>query len=202
MTGTGGGEAVPLGARYYLLVPARPRRDAILRFLAGIADAPYEERDEAGADSLRALRQAAQGRVAIAFEDGGLLQWLDAWHNAVLPADFHAADAVRQARRRARGIFTALGQDPDAVAMRPVEDLSLFEARLVGFVKAMLLEPDLLVLDGLFERLGHEEQRKVRSWIDYCQARYPMRRMLYLGLTEVGAELLAGFGPLLIGEKA
>ena len=186
MSGVAGKEVVPLGARYRLLVPTRPGRDAILRFLAGI--------DAQGGDAvLGELHQAARGRVAIAFEDGGLLQWLNAWHNAVLPADFHAAEAVRQARRRARGIFAALGQDPDAVAKRPVEDLSLFEARLVGFVKAMLLEPDLLVLDCLFERLGHEEQRQVRGWIDYCQARYPLRRMLYLGLTEVNADLLAGF---------
>lgn len=182
-------EVIPMGARYRMLIPTRPQRDATLRFLAGVGD-------HQPTPALRTLREAAGGRVAIAFEDGGLLQWLDAWQNAVLPADFHAAEAVRQARRRARGIFAALGQDPDAIATRPVEDLSLFEARLVGFVKAMLLEPDLLVLDCLFERLGHEEQRQVRAWIDYCRARYPMRRMLYLGLTGVADALMEGFQEL------
>jgi ABC-type multidrug transport system ATPase subunit len=188
------GEVIPLGARYRVLLPTRPRRDAALRFLAGISP----DSKSVGA-SLRLLRESAGGRVAIAFEDGGLLQWLDAWHNAVLPADFHAAEAVRQARRRARGIFAALGQDPDAVVNRPVDELSLLETRLVGFVKAMLLEPDLLVLDCLFERLGFEEQRRVRTWIEYCQARYPMRRMLYLGLAEVAAGLLEGFAEMSAG---
>ena len=190
---------IPLGVRCRLVVPTRPQRDATLRFLAGVDAQPPAGEAEAG---LRLLREAARGRIAIAFEDGGLLQWLDAWHNAVLPADFHAAEAVRQARRRARGILAALGHDPDAVSRWAVDDLSLLETRLVGFVKAMLLEPDLLVLDGLFERLGAEEQRQVQRWIDYCRARYPLRRMLYLGLSEVGAGLLAGFVPLSAVEKA
>ena len=188
-------EVVPLGARYRVLVPTRPRRDAMLRFLAGLAG-------EADDPRLLLLREAAQRRVAIAFEDGGLLQWLDAWHNAVLPANYHAAENVRQARRRARGIFAALGQDPDAIAGKPVDELSLLQARLVGFVKAMLLEPGLLVLDGLFERLGSDEQRQVAAWIEYCRNRYPMRRMLYVGLTEVSPALLAGFEELDAMEKA
>ncbi len=186
---------VPLGARYRVLVPTRPRRDALLRFFAGLTGQAEDPR-------LLVLREAVHGRVAIAFEDGGLLQWLDAWHNAVLPANYHAAESVRQARRRARGIFAALGQDPDAIAGKPIDELSLLQARLVGFVKAMLLEPGLLVLDCLFERLGFEEQRQVAGWIEYCRKRYPMRRMLYVGLTQASAALLDGFEELDAMEKA
>ena len=186
---------IPLGAQYKLVVPTRPRRDALLRYLSGLS---VEEQDPA----VRLLRETAERNVAIAFEEGGLLQWLDAWQNAVMPADFHAAEAVRSARRRARGIFAALGHDADDIAEKTVDDLTLFEARLVGFVKAMLLEPQLLVLDCLFERLGFEECRAVRRWIDYCAQRYPLRRMLYIGLSEVSPELLAGFSPLETRETA
>lgn len=191
--------APPLGGCFLHMAPTRPQRDAILRYLAGVAQAP-----EAGAagNALARLREACHGRVAIAFEDGGLLQWLDAWHNAMLPADYHAAEAVRQSRARARGIFAALGQDLGALAGRPVDELSLYEARLVGFVKAMLLEPELLVLDCLFERLGEEEQRRVAGWIGYWKLRYPMRRVLYLGLADAGGGLTAGFAPLAALEAA
>ena len=182
--------AIPLWGEYRVFAPTRAGRDAMLRFLAGVAGA--EGVDEA----LQALREAAHGRVAIAFEDGGLLQWLDAWQNAILPADYHAREAVRQAERRARGLFAAFGRDPDSLAGRPIGELSLLEARLVGFVKAMLLEPELLVLDCLFERLGSDECREVRRWIDYWRARYPLRRVLYVGLAEPAEGLLAGFAPL------
>jgi len=180
---------IAFGAKYKLIAPTRPRRDALLRFLSGLST---EEQDP----GVRLLRETAERKVAIAFEEGGLLQWLDAWQNAVMPADFHAAEAVRQARRRARGIFAALGHDADEIADKTVDDLTLFEARLVGFVKAMLLEPDLLVLDCLFERLGFEECRQVRRWIDYCAQRYPLRRMLYVGLSDVDSKLLDGFEEL------
>jgi len=186
---------ISLGARYQLLMPTRASRDLALQFLCGITH-------QSPIPALRALREACAGKVAIAFEHGGLLQWLDAWQNTVLPADFHAAESVRQARRRARGILAALGQDPDVLADKAADELSLLETRLVGFVKAMLLEPQLLVLDGLFERLGFEEAREVRRWIDYCTERYPFRRMLYLGLSEVAPELLAGFSPLDMKETA
>ena len=178
-----------LGAKLSLFVPTRPRRDALVRFLSGVSQ---QEDDPA----IRALREAARGSVAVAFEDGGLLQWLDAWQNTVLPADFRASEPSRQARQRARGILAALGHGAEAIARQAPEELSLLEARLVGFVKAMLLEPQLLVLDGLFERLGPQECREVRRWIDYCAERYPLRRMLYVGLSEVQPALLAGFEPL------
>ena len=176
-----GGAVVPLGARYRLLAPARPYRDAVLRYLAGLDAEPPQD---GAAPKLRELRQAAGGRVAIAFEDGGLLQWLDPWQNAILPADFHALEKLRPARRRARGIFAALGHDPDVLAGRPVGGLSLLESRLVGFVKAMLMEADLLVLDGLHERLGPEEQQQVSGWIRLFRHRYPLRCLLYVGLHE------------------
>lgn len=184
-------EVVPLGARYRLIAPTRTYRDQVLRFLAGIDAAPPRD---ALAPRLLALRAAARGRVAVAFEDGGLLQWLDAWHNAILPSGYHAAAELRPVPR-ARGLFAALGREADRFSGRAVAELSLLEARLVGFVKAMLLEADLLVLDGLFERLGAEEEREVARWIALHRARYPLRRVLYLGLQDPGARL-DGFAAL------
>lgn len=188
-------DALGLGACCRLLAPTRPYRDAVLRYLAGLDAEPPRD---AAAPRLRQLREAAGGRCAIAFEDGGLLQWLDAWQNAILPADFHAREKLRAARRRARGIFAALGQDPDRLAGRPVEALSLLEARLVGFVKAMLLESEVLVLDGLYERLGGEERSRVSGWVALFRERYPLRRVLYLALHD--APEVAAFHDL--GETA
>ena len=49
----------------------------------------------------------------------------------------------------------------------------------------MLVEPELLVLDRLFEELGRDERQGIAACIDLFGSRYPLRRVLYLGLSEV-----------------
>jgi len=169
------------GLRYQLIVPTRPARDAVLAFLTGLEpnySGPF-------ADALVELRDSARNSVAIAFEDGGLLQSLDAWANMLLPVMYHAAQETHAAGWRARGILTALGRKPEDFIGRAATSLSLYERRLAGFVRAMLVEPELLVLDRLFEDLGPEERRGIAACIEIFGRRYPMRRILYVGFSEV-----------------
>ena len=169
------------GARYRLTVPTRPARDAVLAFLTGIE--PGYAGPSAGA--LNELKDSSQNNVAIAFEDGGLLQSLDAWRNALLPVAYHAAGEAASAERRARGILAALGRKPEDFVGRPGSSLTLYERRLVGFVRAALVEPELLVLDRLFEELGRDERQGIAACVDLFGSRYPLRRMLYVGFSEV-----------------
>ena len=169
------------GTRLRLTVPTRPARDAVLAFLTGL-EASY---GGPFAGALTELRDAAESNVAIAFEDGGLLQSLDAWQNTLLPVAYHAAHEVEVAVRRAHAIFAALGRKPEEFVGRPGNSLSLYERRLAGFVRAMLVEPELLVLDRLFEELGRDERQGIAACIDLFGARYPLRRVLYLGFSEV-----------------
>jgi ABC-type uncharacterized transport system YnjBCD ATPase subunit len=168
-------------ARLRMTVPTRPARDAVLAFLTGLAT------DYNGplAGTLASLKDSSKNNVAIAFEDGGLLQSLDAWGNTLLPVAYHAAGEARTAERRARGILAALGRKPEEFVGRSAGSLTLYERRLAGFVKAMLVEPELLVLDRLFEELGREECLGIAACIDLFGARYPLRRILYVGFAEV-----------------
>jgi len=169
------------GTRLRLTVPTRPARDAVLAFLTGL-EASY---DGPFAGALTELRDAAESNVAIAFEDGGLLQSLDAWRNTLLPVAYLAAEETQTAERRARGILAALGRKPEEFIGRPGSALSLYERRLTGFIRAMLVEPELLVLDRLFEELGREERQGIAACIDLFGMRYPLRRMLYVGFSDV-----------------
>ncbi len=185
------------GTCFSVAAPTRPARDALLAYLTGLDDelgGVWKDARHAG--PLSALRAAGDGEVAIAFEDGGLLRSLDAWQNTLLPVAFHAAQELEAAGFRARGILAAFSQRPEDFAGRAESTLTLFERRLLGFVKAMLMEPQLLVLDRLFEDLGFEEQRAVAGWLRLFHDRYPLRRMLYVGFTEAPPGLLAGFAPL------
>ncbi|MEA3195542.1 MAG: putative transport system ATP-binding protein [Betaproteobacteria bacterium] len=179
--------------RLRLTVPTRPARDAVLAFLTGL------EPNFSGplADALTELRDSSGNNVAIAFEDGGLLQSLDTWANTMLPVAYHAAGERHAAERRARGILAALGRRPEEFIGRPASALSLYERRLAGFVRAMLVEPGLLVLDRLFEELGRDERQGIAACIELFGRRYPLRRMLYLGFSDVR---LPDFAPLVPEE--
>lgn len=184
------------GQRLRLIAPTRPARDALFGFLAGLEPlGGYWERADYPA-ALGELSARSRGDVAIAFEDGGLLQSLDAWDNLLLPVSYHAAGEAASAARRAHGILAAVGRKPEEFAGRFDRALTLYERRLVGFVKAMLVEPQLLVLDRLFEDLGYEEQQGIAALIELFGRRYPLRRMLYVGLTESTPGLLQAFEPL------
>ena len=169
------------GLRARMTVPTRPARDAVLAFLAGL-DADYSGPCAA---PLAELRASAKNNVAVAFDDGGLLQSLDAWGNTLLPAAYRATEDTSTAERRARGILAALGRKPEEFVGRPPGSLTLYERRLAGFVKAMLVEPELLVLDRLFEELGREERQGIAACIDLFGVRYPLRRILYVGFADV-----------------
>lgn len=169
------------GAWLRMTVPTRPARDAVLAFLTGL-DTDY---DGPLAGRLASLKDSSKNDVAIAFEDGGLLQSLDAWGNTLLPVAYHAAEEAPAAERRARGILAALGRKPEEFVGRAAGSLTLYERRLAGFVRAMLVEPQLLVLDRLFEELGREERQGIAACIDLFGLRYPLRRMLYVGFSEV-----------------
>ncbi len=161
------------GSRLRLVAPTRPARDTLYTYLTGLDEEPagYWAQPRFAAP-LGELRAASGGQVAIAFGRGGLLQALDAWQNTLLPVAF------------------------EDFAGRFDGQLSLYERRLVGFAKAMLIEPQLLVLDRLFEDLGHEEQKGVAGFIELFRRRYPLRRMLYVGLTETVPGFLSEFEPL------
>jgi ABC-type uncharacterized transport system YnjBCD ATPase subunit len=195
---------IRLGASFSLIAPKRPDRDALIQYLSGLSDEiPPCWADTAVGSALHDLREASAAHVAVAAEDGALLQWLDSWNNIVLPLYYESPDAAAAAEQRAEAILLALGETSEIFRGRPVAALSLYEQRLAGFLKAMLVEPQLLVLDGLHERLGRAEQRQVTAWIELFSRRYPLRRMLYVGLAAIGEpQLLPGFAPLDALERA
>lgn len=115
--------------------------------------------------------------------DGGLLSHLSVWKNLVLPLEYRARD-VGHAAEDASLLFMLCGEDeaglPRLMASYP-DDLSLYERRLVGFVRALLLEPEVLVLDEVFDGLAAAEKEKALHWMQVFRLRFPFRVLLYRG---------------------
>lgn len=119
--------------------------------------------------------------------DGGLMSHLSVWQNLSLPLEYHAQD-FRHIAEDASLLFALCGEDkenlPRLMESYP-DDLSNYEKRLVGFVRALLLEPEVLVLDDIFDGLSDKEKEKALQWEKVFRLRFPFRVLLYRGQKEI-----------------
>ncbi|OGS91952.1 MAG: hypothetical protein A2Z95_03500 [Gallionellales bacterium GWA2_60_18] len=108
---------------------------------------------------------------------------LSVWKNLILPLECRARD-ISHAAADASLLFVLCGEDraslPRLMDSYP-DTLSLYEKRLVGFVRAMLLEPEVLMLDGVFDGLSFAEKEKASHWMQVFRLRFPFRILLYRG---------------------
>lgn len=115
--------------------------------------------------------------------DGGLMSHLSVWKNLILPLEYRARD-VGHAAEDASLLFVLCGEDradlPRLMDSYP-DALSLYERRLVGFVRALLLEPEVLVLDDVFDGLAAAEKEKASRWMQVFRLCFPFRVLLYHG---------------------
>lgn len=119
--------------------------------------------------------------------DGGLMSHLNVQENLSLPLEYHALD-IRHAAEDAALLFELCGEDrtdlPKLMESYP-DTLSMYENRLVGFVRALLLEPEILVLDNVFDGLSTREKEKALQWESAFRLRFPFRVLLYRGQEEM-----------------
>lgn len=115
--------------------------------------------------------------------DGGLMSHLSVWKNLILPLEYRARD-VGHAAEDASLLFMLCGEDradlPRLMDSYP-DALSPYERRLAGFVRALLLEPEVLVLDDVFDGLAAAEKEKALRWMQVFRLRFPFRVLLYRG---------------------
>lgn len=112
--------------------------------------------------------------------DGGLLGHLSVWKNLTLPLEYGARD-MRHVAEDAALLFMLCGESLSRLLDSYPDALSPYERRLVGFVRALLLEPEVLVLDGIFDGLAVAEKEKALRWVQVFRLRFPFRVLLYRG---------------------
>lgn len=138
--------AVAAGEIVALVGASGAGKSTVLRLLAGL------ETPSGGAVV------AASGRTGFVFQAATLLPWADALANVALPLEL--AGRVRlEARARAADALAAvgLGDRPDA---RP-RQLSGGMAMRVALARALVTEPDLLLLDEPFAALDSVTRRRL-----------------------------------------
>ena len=101
---------------------------------------------------MRALRR----RVAVVDSAAGLISNLRVLENVLLPAEYHGQGG-KGTEERAFATLEKVGY-----CGSPMEipgHLSLFQKRQAALARAMLMEPELLVYQGMFTDLAEKEQR-------------------------------------------
>lgn len=155
-------------------------KSTILRLLAGL-EHPAQGRID---------RAAPPGRTGFVFQAATLMPWADARTNVALPLEL-AGVATAEARRRADEALAAVGLG-DRLTARP-RQLSGGMAMRVSLARALVTEPDLLLLDEPFAALDSVTRRRLiedlhRLWA----ARSPRPAIVFVTHDVEEAVYLAG----------
>ena len=162
-------------------------KSTLLRLLAGL------EPPSAG------TVHRAEGRTGFVFQSATLMPWADALTNVALPLEL-AGIARPEARAHAAEALTAVGLG-DRLDARP-RQLSGGMAMRVALARALVTEPDLLLLDEPFAALDSVTRRRLiedlhRLWT----ARAPRPAIVFVTHDVEEAVYLAGRAVVLDGAS-
>ncbi len=122
-------------------------------------------------------------RIGVVPSDGGMISNLKAWENLLLPAWYHRGLTAQEAERPVAEIFEQLELHEAGLKQRMGElpdRLSLYERRVVALVRAMLMEPDILIYDFTFAGLERDAAQQLMKLTGEYHGRKAGRVSLYL----------------------
>lgn len=123
--------------------------------------------------------------AAVVPPDGGFVGNLKVWENLVLPAAYHGHPRLEELDARAGSIFRRIGGDGRSgveLCAQPPGQLSHLELRCAAFVRAMLVEPEIMVYDSLFEGLTRAEVEQVLAFDRVFHLYFPFRTSIWVDL--------------------
>ena len=125
---------------------------------------------------------AARKRMGIVLNNGGLISNLKVWENIMLPLSYHSSLSHHDMDEKMISILGKIGYDDDLTILPG--PLPIYKKRLAGFARAMLMEPDLIIYDSVFEGLSPDIRSKVLETITAFQRQKEGRASLFLDMDE------------------
>jgi hypothetical protein len=142
-----------------------------------------------GLDALLEDLLAAPG-AQVAHGVGGMVSNINVLENIALPSIYFGRARGGDVETRVIEAFGACGIAADAAEAlcgKHPGELAPFEKRLAGFVRCLLLEPDLLVYHRFLEGLTGKEMEQALALDAAYRAREPAGTSVYLMLSDVPA---------------
>lgn len=119
---------------------------------------------------------------------GGLVNNINVLENIALPAIYHGLARSREFDARVLEGFLACGlgsdQTEELCRLRP-GDLGPFDKRLAGFVRCLLMRPEVLVYSRFFEGLTVPEAQRAMALNGVYHRRHPQGTSVYLVLSDM-----------------
>ena len=129
-----------------------------------------------------------QPGVVIVPHNGGLISNLRIWENIILPVQYHGILLPGNLEDRVSELLDQCGLSDQtmvsALMLKLPDQLSLYEKRLVAFVRAMLMGPQLILYDGLTEGLSRKELEKANRFDQVFRLHYPFRTSVLVSFEE------------------
>jgi phospholipid/cholesterol/gamma-HCH transport system ATP-binding protein len=167
------------GASSVIMGPSGCGKSTLLKVAAGICvpdsgEVLLEGRslERLGAARLREWRRSS----GFMFQDAALWANKTIFENLALPLQFHYPSMSPAAVRERVRASLARGGLEGSLELRPAQ-LSMGEAKIASFLRAVILEPDLLFLDEPTTSIDHAAQEKMMAMI---------REMKQRGCTIIG----------------
>jgi ABC-type transporter Mla maintaining outer membrane lipid asymmetry ATPase subunit MlaF len=118
-------------------------------------------------------RQRLLGRIGFVPADGGLLSSLNGWENMTLPVAYHQPHRIPGLLEEVEALLAELGGVDEAVLRKLPEDMTLYEKRLVAYVRALLEKPELLLVEPMDAGLGPTKRKRTARFANAYHARCP-----------------------------
>jgi ABC-type transporter Mla maintaining outer membrane lipid asymmetry ATPase subunit MlaF len=131
---------------------------------------------------------AAHPNTSIVANNGGLISNLRVWENVTLPVQYHGVQVRGKLEDNVVNLFENAGVRDEktlsTLLSKLPDQLSLFEKRLVGFVRSMLMAPEMIVYDALHEGLSRREMEKTARFDRIFRLHFPFRTSVLLSFEE------------------
>jgi ABC-type lipoprotein export system ATPase subunit len=127
--------------------------------------------DVAGLDA--ADRAGLRARIGFLPAQGGLLSNLNAWENITLPLGIHRPGGLRDAAGKVDRLLSELGTAPGSLLAKLPERMSLYEKKLTAYVRILLEEPELVLVEDLGSGLSAAEQAAAAGFDTVYHAHCP-----------------------------
>lgn len=130
----------------------------------------------------------SQPGVVVVPHNGGLISNLRVWENIILPVQYHGIEVAGKLEDYVAQLLIQCGLEDEAVVsdllLKLPDQLSLYEKRLVGFVRAMLMGPQLIIYDALNEGLSRKEWARAAKFDKVFRLYFPFRTSVLVSFEE------------------
>jgi phospholipid/cholesterol/gamma-HCH transport system ATP-binding protein len=129
-----------------------------------------------------------QPGVVIVPHNGGLISNLRVWENIILPVQYHGIELAGGLEDNVARLLRQCGLETEAAVsellLKLPDQLSLYEKRLAGFVRAMLMSPELLIYDSTNEGLSRKELARAVKFDKVFRLYFPFRTSALVSFEE------------------